>query len=163
MREAVDLARSGMQEKGGGPFGALVVCDGRIVGRGNNRVTEQLDPTAHAEIVAIREACRALGRFDLRGCVLYTSCEPCPMCLAAIYWARLDHSFLCGVHDMTRPRQDSTTSLFMSSFRWRSRRVRFRWNQLLREQALELFREWATKPDKIHYQPFPPRLAALSF
>ena len=95
MREAVDLARSGMQEKGGGPFGALVVCDGRIVGRGNNRVTEQLDPTAHAEIVAIREACRALGRFDLRGCVLYTSCEPCPMCLAAIYWARLDQSVLC--------------------------------------------------------------------
>ena len=87
-------------KKGGGPFGAVVVCDGQVVGRGHNRVTEQLDPTAHAEIIAIREACRTFGRFDLSGCELYTSCEPCPMCLAAIYWARLDRVFYaCTRHD----------------------------------------------------------------
>src|SRR6184192_296520 len=90
MNEAIALARAGMREHGGGPFGAVVVADNKIVGRGWNQVTHLLDPTAHAEITAIRDACRALQRFELRGCVLYTSCEPCPMCLAAIYWARLD-------------------------------------------------------------------------
>src|SRR3981081_3360255 len=90
MNEAVALARSGMRIHGGGPFGAVIVADGELVGRGCNQVTPLLDPTAHAEVTAIRDACRALQRFDLRGCLLYTSCEPCPMCLAAIYWARLD-------------------------------------------------------------------------
>ena len=150
MREAVDLARSGMQEKGGGPFGALVVCDGRIVGRGNNRVTEQLDPTAHAEIVAIREACRALGRFDLRGCVLYTSCEPCPMCLAAIYWARLDQVFYASTrHDAAEAGFDDEFIYEQLPLEIAARSLPM--NQLLREQALELFREWAAKPDKIPY------------
>ena len=150
MREAVDLARSGMQEKGGGPFGALVVCDGRIVGRGNNRVTEQLDPTAHAEIVAIREACRALGRFDLRGCVLYTSCEPCPMCLAAIYWARLDKVFYASTrHDAAEAGFDDEFIYEQLPLEIAARSLPM--NQLLREQALELFREWAAKPDKIPY------------
>ncbi len=150
MREAVDLARSGMQEKGGGPFGALVVCDDRVVGRGNNRVTEQLDPTAHAEIVAIREACRALGRFDLRGCVLYTSCEPCPMCLAAIYWARLDQVFYASTrHDAAEAGFDDEFIYEQLPLEIAARSLPM--NQLLREQALELFREWAAKPDKIPY------------
>ena len=87
MNEAIALARAGMREHGGGPFGAVVVCDGKVIGRGWNQVTSLLDPTAHAEVTAIRDACRNLKRFELRGCVLYTSCEPCPMCLSAIYWS----------------------------------------------------------------------------
>lgn len=90
MRRAIALSREGMEAGQGGPFGAVIVSGGRIVAEGYNLVTSTSDPTAHAEIVAIRRACAALGRFDLRGHEVYTSCEPCPMCLAAIYWARLD-------------------------------------------------------------------------
>jgi guanine deaminase len=150
MRDAVELARVGMQQNGGGPFGALVVCDRRIVGRGNNRVTEQLDPTAHAEIVAIREACRALGRFDLRGCVLFTSCEPCPMCLAAIYWAHIDKVFYASTrHDAAEAGFDDQFIYEQLPLEIAARSLPM--NQLLREHALELFREWAAKPDKIPY------------
>ncbi|MEP7072411.1 MAG: nucleoside deaminase, partial [Verrucomicrobiota bacterium] len=100
MRAAISLGRSGMEQKLGGPFGAVVVCDGKIIGRGQNEVTSRLDPTAHAEVMAIRHACESLGRFELRGCALYTSCEPCPMCLAAIYWARLEKVYYaCTRHD----------------------------------------------------------------
>ena len=95
--EAIRQSRASM-EMGGGPFGAIIVRDGEIVGRGTNRVTLDDDPTAHAEIAAIREACAALGTFDLSGCTLYASCEPCPMCLGAIHWARLDSV----VHAATR-------------------------------------------------------------
>ena len=89
MREAVAAAEEGVARREGGPFGAVVVCRGRVVARAWNRVIADRDPTAHAEVNAIREACRALGRFHLEDCELYTSCEPCPMCLGAIYWARL--------------------------------------------------------------------------
>ncbi|MDE0045805.1 MAG: nucleoside deaminase [bacterium] len=89
MRRAIALADASVAVLEGGPFGAVIVCDGRIVGEGANRVTSDHDPTAHAEVVAIRDACRTLSTFSLEGCVIYTSCEPCPMCLAAIYWARL--------------------------------------------------------------------------
>jgi len=89
MRRAIALADASVATLEGGPFGAVVVSDGRIVGEGANRVTTDHDPTAHAEIMAIRDACRTLSTFSLEGCVIYTSCEPCPMCLAAIYWARL--------------------------------------------------------------------------
>ncbi len=89
MRRAIALADASVATLEGGPFGAVIVRDGRIVGEGANRVTTDHDPTAHAEIVAIRDACRTLSTFSLEGCVIYTSCEPCPMCLAAIYWARL--------------------------------------------------------------------------
>ncbi|MGN7471510.1 nucleoside deaminase [Brevibacillus sp. SAFN-007a] len=88
MREAVSLALHNVKESHGGPFGAIIVKDGQIVGRGRNEVTAKNDPTAHAEVQAIREACRKLGTFQLSDCELYTSCEPCPMCLGAIYWAR---------------------------------------------------------------------------
>src|SRR5437016_13285939 len=110
MREAIALGRAGMRENGGGPFGAVVVSDGAIVGRGCNQVTPTLDPTAHAEITAIRDACRPLQRFDLRGCVLYTSCEPCPMCLAAIHWARLDRVYFAST------RNDAAGSAFDDDF-----------------------------------------------
>jgi guanine deaminase len=151
MREAVDLAREGMQkEKGGGPFGAIVVCEGDAIGRGYNRVTETLDPTAHAEILAIREACRTLGRFDLRGCALYTSCEPCPMCLAAIYWARLDEVFYaCTRHDAAEAGFDDRFIYEQLPLEIAARSLPM--NQVAREHALELFREWAAKPDKIQY------------
>lgn len=93
MDEAIKLAINGVLAGEGGPFGAIVVKDGVIVGRGNNHVTSTNDPTAHAEVMAIRDACRNLNTFQLTGCVLYTSCEPCPMCFGAIYWARLDKVF----------------------------------------------------------------------
>ena len=90
MSAALALARKNAASAEGGPFGAIVVFDGKVVGEGRNQVTTSNDPTAHAEIVAIRDAARRLGRFDLKGCVIYTSCEPCPMCMAAAYWARVD-------------------------------------------------------------------------
>jgi guanine deaminase len=90
LTEAAELSAQGMAAGAGGPFGAVIVCQGTVVGRGWNQVTSTNDPTAHAEMVAIRSACATLGRFDLRGAVIYSSCEPCPMCLSAIYWARLD-------------------------------------------------------------------------
>jgi guanine deaminase len=90
MRRAIALSRQGMEGGAGGPFGAVVALDGKVIAEGWNQVTSANDPTAHAEIVAIRRACAALGRFELRGAVLYTSCEPCPMCLAAAWWARVD-------------------------------------------------------------------------
>src|SRR5690606_24737844 len=93
MQEAINLSIKGMNNNEGGPFGAIVVKDGKIVGRGNNKVTSTNDPTAHAEVVAIRDACKNLGSFQLDGCIIYTSCEPCPMCLGAIYWARPDKVF----------------------------------------------------------------------
>ena len=88
MREAIQMAQNGMDNQEGGPFGAIIVKDGVIVGKGNNQVTSTNDPTAHAEMVAIRDACKNLGDFQLEDCVIYSSCEPCPMCLGAIYWAR---------------------------------------------------------------------------
>src|SRR6056297_2597336 len=93
MQQAIDLAEKGMNNGSGGPFGAVVVKDDEIIGEGFNAVTSKNDPTAHAEIMAIRNACEELGSFQLSGCKIYTSCEPCPMCMAAIYWARLDKVF----------------------------------------------------------------------
>src|SRR4051794_20968873 len=90
MQEAIQLALKGVQQNQGGPFGAIIVKDNQIIGRGNNRVTTNLDPTAHAEIVAIRDACKNINNFSLQNCIIYTSCEPCPMCLGAIYWARIE-------------------------------------------------------------------------
>jgi guanine deaminase len=150
MREAVSLGRAGMTQNGGGPFGAVVVCDGKIIGRGHNQVTTLLDPTAHAEIMAIREACRSLGRFDLKGCELYTSCEPCPMCLAAIYWARLNRVFYaCTRHDAAEIGFDDDFIYGQLPLKIAARSLPM--EQIEREHSLELFREWAAKPDKIPY------------
>jgi len=99
MRRAVELSREGMRERRGGPFAAVIVMDGRIVGEGTNRVTSTDDPTAHAEVVAIREACNTLDTFSLEGATIYASCEPCPMCLAAIYWARISRVFYANTTD----------------------------------------------------------------
>jgi guanine deaminase len=150
MEEAISLGREGMMQSGGGPFGAVVLCDGQIVGRGHNQVATLLDPTAHAEVMAIREACRALGRFDLRGCELYTSCEPCPMCLAAIYWARLDRVFYaCTRHDAAVAGFDDDFIYEQVPLEIATRSLPMQ--QISRECALELFQEWSAKPDKILY------------
>ncbi len=150
MRQAIALSRRGMAEGAGGPFGAVVVMDGRVVGEGWNQVTSTNDPTAHAEIVAIRRACQALGRFDLRGALIYTSCEPCPMCLGAIHWARLDA--ICFAND----RHDAAAIGFDDELLYREipkpveqRALPMR--RLLQAEALEVFSAWASKPDKVRY------------
>jgi len=110
MAEAIRLAEENVRAGRGGPFGAVVVKDGRVIARGTNHVTSSQDPTAHAEVVAIREACRVLGTFQLAGCEVYASCEPCPMCLGAIYWARPDRLFFAGT------RSDAAQAGFDDSF-----------------------------------------------
>ena len=150
MREAIRLSIQKMRRGQGGPFGAVVVRDGKIVGRGCNQVTSANDPTAHAEIVAIREACQRLKTFQLDDCDLYTSCEPCPMCLSAIYWARLGHVYYANT------RKDAARIDFDDDFIYREvalpiRRRKLRMKQLLREEALAAFAEWQRKPDKVPY------------
>ena len=150
MNEAIALARAGMRIHGGGPFGAVIVANGELVGRGCNQVTPTLDPTAHAEVTAIRDACRALQRFDLRGCDLYTSCEPCPMCLSAIYWARLDRVFFAST------RKDAAGIGFDDDFIYQQIPLDLAARSLPMQQlpspaAADLFSEWAAKPDKIPY------------
>src|SRR5665213_3187669 len=110
MRRAIDLSRQKMNENCGGPFGALIVKDGKIIAEGWNQVTSSHDPTAHAEIVAIRAACKTLDNFSLKGCEIYTSCEPCPMCMAAIYWAHLDQVYYANT------RQDAAAIGFDDDF-----------------------------------------------
>lgn len=150
MREACRLAEDGVRHGRGGPFGCVVVRRGQIVGRGQNQVTSANDPTAHAEVVAIRDACRALGTFQLPECEIYTSCEPCPMCLAAIYWAHLPTVYYGNT------RQDAAAIGFDDDFIYqqiplpvRERTVRM--EPLLRAEAQAAFRGWADKPDKVRY------------
>lgn len=150
LREALQLARAGMDRNEGGPFGCVIVKDGRIIGRGNNRVTSTNDPTAHAEVVAIRDACQALGSFQLEGCTLYTSCEPCPMCLGAIYWARPERVVYAGT------REDAAAAGFDDQLIYDElplppgqRRIPMR--TLLRDEAVALFEAWRVKPDKTAY------------
>jgi len=150
MREAIRLSIQMMRRGQGGPFGAVVVRKGRIVGRGWNQVTSANDPTAHAEVVAIREACRRLKTFQLDDCDLYTSCEPCPMCLSAIYWARFRRVFYGNT------RRDAARINFDDDFLYREvalpmRKRTLRMKQLLRTEALAAFAEWERKPDRILY------------
>ena len=150
MDEAVALARSGMRIHGGGPFGAVIIANGELAGRGCNQVTPLLDPTAHAEIIAIRDACRSLQRFDLRGCILYSSCEPCPMCLSAIYWARLDRVYFAST------RRDAAGIGFDDDFIYQQIPLDLAARSLPMVQlptaaATDLFVEWSAKPDKIPY------------
>jgi guanine deaminase len=150
MREAIALSLAKMRANCGGPFGAIVVRKGKIVGRGWNRVTSDNDPTAHAEISAIRAACKKLKTFQLDDCELYTSCEPCPMCLAAIYWARFEKVFYANT------RQDAAKIKFDDDFIYREiskpiMRRKIPMKQLLRADALKVFAEWKAKPDKIRY------------
>ncbi|MBT8273987.1 MAG: nucleoside deaminase [Bacteroidia bacterium] len=150
MKEAVQAAIKGMDANEGGPFGCVVVKDGIIVGRGNNKVTSTNDPTAHAEISAIRDACINLNSFQLEGCIIYTSCEPCPMCLGAIYWARPDRVFYGCTHN------DAAKIGFDDEFIYKEialpiddRSIPF--DQIGHKIALEAFQKWEDKEDIIEY------------
>ena len=149
MREAIRLANESV-ERGGGPFGAIIVIDGEVIAGSSNSVTIDNDPTAHAEVNTIRQACRRLGTFDLSGATIYTSCEPCPMCLGAIYWARISRIFYGNnrkdardidfaddfiYEELDRPLDERTVPII----------------PLLRDEALLTFRKWMAKEDKKEY------------
>jgi guanine deaminase len=149
MRRAIALAIDNVRS-GGGPFGAVVVKDGRIVAEGANRVTLDNDPTAHAEVVAIRAACQTLGTFQLDGCDLYTSCEPCPMCLGAIYWARPERIFYGGSAADAAAAGFDDASIYDELKRASDAR-RIPMAQLLREEALTTFAAWKQQENKTRY------------
>jgi len=150
MREAIRLSLAKMRANHGGPFGAVVVRRGKIVGRGWNRVTSTNDPTAHAEMVAIRDACRRLKTFLLEDCVLYTSCEPCPMCLSAIYWARLKHVYYANTRKDAQEIEFDDDLIYEEVATPIARR-KIPMKQLLRLEALAAFKEWRDKADKVRY------------
>lgn len=150
MLEAVTAALKGMQNNEGGPFGCVIVKDGKIVGRGNNKVTSNNDPTAHAEIMAIRDACKNLNTFQLEGCEIYTSCEPCPMCFGAIYWARPDKVFYgCSQKDAADIDFDDEFIYKEIALPYEKRSIPF--EQIARDIALEPFQKWSEKEDKTVY------------
>lgn len=150
MREAIRLSLAMMRRGQGGPFGAVVVRGGRIVGRGFNQVTSTQDPTAHAEVVAIRAACLRLKRFELSDCELYSSCEPCPMCLAAIYWARLRCVYYANTRrDAAKIGFDDAA--FYREMRLAPARRKLPMKRMMRPEALKAFAEWQAKPDKVLY------------
>jgi len=150
IQRAIELAGEGVNSNAGGPFGAVVVKDNEIIAEGYNSVTSVNDPTAHAEIVAIRKACEKLGSFQLDDCVIYTSCEPCPMCLGAIYWARPKNVFYACT------REDAAEIDFDDQFIYNeigkninNRQIKF--TQLMQKEALTVFKEWQQKTDKTEY------------
>ena len=150
MLRAIQLAENGMNNNDGGPFGAVIVKDGKIIGEGNNRVTSTNDPTAHAEVVAIRNACSNLSSFQLEGCELYTSCEPCPMCLGAIYWARPKAIYYACT------RMDAADAGFDDQFIYDELAVDFNERKIpiiqqARTESLEVFSKWKSKVDKTKY------------
>ncbi len=150
LREAIKLAREGMAPGQGGPFGAVIVKDGKIVGRGCNQVTSTNDPTAHAEVVAIRDACRNLATFQLTGCTLYASCEPCPMCLGAIYWARPGRIVYGAFHSDAAGAGFDDQFIYEQLDKPREQR-HIPMQQLLRAEADAVFREWVAMEDKRKY------------
>ena len=149
MRQAIELSEENVRS-GGGPFGAVIVRDGRVIATGTNGVTRLNDPTAHAEVTAIRKAARALGTCDLSGCEIYTSCEPCPMCLGAIYWARLDRMYYGNdKHDAARIGFDDAFIYRELSLKPADRKLKSA--VLLPEEAIAAFETWEAKSDKVEY------------
>lgn len=150
MWKAIQLAAENVRSGSGGPFAALVVKDGKILATGVNSVTSANDPTAHAEIVAIRKACTAVGRFELKGYDIYCTCEPCPMCLGAIYWARPAHVYFAALaEDGARAGFDDVS--IREQMRLPYERQRIPIERLLHEDALLPFRVWQAKSDKVPY------------
>lgn len=150
MRRAIALAQNGIDANDGGPFGAIVVKNGEIIGEGCNQVTSTNDPTAHAEVVAIRNACRHLNSFQLEDCVIYTSCEPCPMCLGAIYWARPARMFFaCTREDAAGVGFDDDFIYDELNLPIESRHIQS--INFLREEGLAVFENWDKKADKTKY------------
>jgi guanine deaminase len=150
MARAIQLSIENVHSGRGGPFGAVIVKDGATVAEGANQVTSTQDPTAHAEMLAIRGACAKLGVFELPGCEIYTSCEPCPMCLGAIYWARLSRVYFANAA------ADAASIGFDDSLIYREIALPLAqraipMSQMMREQALAAFRAWQEKPNKIVY------------
>ncbi len=150
LKRAIQLAEEGMDKGDGGPFGAVIVKDGEIIAEASNNVTSFNDPTAHAEVVAIRKACEELKSFQLEGCILYTSCEPCPMCLGAIYWARPEKVYYA------LNRQDAAKIGFDDQFVYdeigremNERKIPF--INMMREEGLPVFQKWEAKEDRIDY------------
>ena len=149
MRKAIALSIENVAN-GGGPFGAVIARDGEIIATGVNRVTSNCDPTAHAEVSAIREACKTLHTFDLSGCEIYTSCEPCPMCLGAIYWAHLDRMYYGNnKHDAANIGFDDAFIYEELDLKIEDRKLKS--EVLLAEEAIEAFKDWTSKTDKIEY------------
>jgi tRNA(Arg) A34 adenosine deaminase TadA len=150
MRRAIELALEAVRSNLGGPFGAVVVKEGVVIGEGQNRVTSTNDPTAHAEIVALRAACARLGSFQLRGCEIYTTCEPCPMCLAAAYWSRVDKlHYACESADAARAGFDDR-AIYEELVKASAERTLVT-AQILRDEALATFQAWIDKPDRVAY------------
>lgn len=149
MMKAIELSQKSV-EKGGGPFGAVIVKDGQIIAEGSNCVTLDNDPTAHAEVATIRKACKALNTFDLNGCEIYTSCEPCPMCLSAIYWARIDRIYYgCNKEDAKNIGFDDSFIYEQIELKPEFRNIPSK--QILHEKALSAFKMWDEKEDKTEY------------
>ncbi len=150
MHAAVELSRVALSCNTGGPFGCVIIKDGEVVGSASNKVTENNDPTAHAEVEAIRQACKNLDTYELKGCIMYTSCEPCPMCLGAIYWARLDKVYFAN------DREDAATAGFDDSFIYKeieketgARKITM--IKMDNTGAKNVFDEWLLKENKLHY------------
>ena len=149
MRRAIELSIESVN-KGGGPFGSVIVKDNKIIAEGSNRVTPTNDPTAHGEIVAIRGACKKLNNFILNGCELYSSCEPCPMCLSAIYWARITKIYFANTREDAQ-KIDFDDSLIYSEFRKNINERKIPMIQIMRNEALKAFDLWDKKTDKVKY------------
>jgi tRNA(Arg) A34 adenosine deaminase TadA len=150
MREAIRLSREKMEAGEGGPFGAVIVRDDTIIGCGWNRVTSANDPTAHAEVEAIRDACANLGTFSLEGCEIYTSCEPCPMCLAAVYWARIDALYFAATRDDAADAGFDDKLIYHEILKPIMER-KLRAEQYLQTDAQSVMAIWRSKSDKLHY------------
>jgi len=150
MQAAIDLAAENIKSGKGGPFGAVIVKDNKIIAKGANQVTSTNDPTAHAEVVAIRNACKELGTFQLDDCEIYTSCEPCPMCLGAIYWARPKKIYFAG------SREDAAHANFDDSFIYNEiplpvDKRKIPTEQMMQSEVVAIFKKWLDKDDKIEY------------
>jgi len=149
MKRAIELSVESVN-KGGGPFGSVVVKDNKIIAEGSNKVTPTNDPTAHGEVVAIREACKKLNTFTLSGCQLYSSCEPCPMCLSAIYWARIEKIYYANTREDAR-KIDFDDSLIYTELQKSIDKRKISMIQILRNEALKAFELWDKKKDKVKY------------
>ena len=149
MKRAIELSVESVN-KGGGPFGSVVVKDNKIIAEGSNKVTPTNDPTAHGEIVAIREACKKLNNFSLNGCELYSTCEPCPMCLSAIYWARIDKIYYANTREDARKIDFDDSSIYTELQKNIDKR-KIPMIQILRNEALKTFELWDKKKDKVKY------------
>ena len=149
MKRAIELSIKSVNN-GGGPFGSVIVKGDKIIAEGSNKVTSNNDPTAHGEIVAVREACKKLNNFSLNGCELYSTCEPCPMCLSAIYWARIDKIYYANTREDAR-KIDFDDSLIYTELQKNIDKRKIPMIQMMRNEALKAFEMWDKKTDKVKY------------